>query len=371
MKAFGRAIGDAIGFLWRLLKAFGNIIWSFMVIFSFIVNVILVVVLLVLVIFLFNIKNDVADPLLKGLHSSFVGLDQATIDWTIPVRDSVNAQFTLPLQQNTVVVLTEDVPLTVSANISGPVSITNATVALTLPQGTNLPVALNLDVPVDEVIPVNLDVRAVIPLQQTQLHDPFQNLRYTFEPIILALDNLPNTFPEAINFANLVLFGQPPDLFDTTNSEYIAEPWSGFSRTAGLGYDLLDDSSTLNEPGANAQSLVAAQSTGQQPPDVIITGLTVPGGIPALDRFVRPELYDNDLTPSEINQMATEQLNTLNVPAGTYDGNFDGLGASAGDSAAIPAQSAGSETAVGGPTGAQNGLVPGTPQPAFSVDGSN
>jgi hypothetical protein len=71
MKAVGRAIGDAFGFLWRLLKAFGKIIWGFMVIFSFVVNLVLLAVVAILGVYIFNIKNDVADPLLKGLHSSF------------------------------------------------------------------------------------------------------------------------------------------------------------------------------------------------------------------------------------------------------------------------------------------------------------
>ena len=58
----------------------------------------------------FEIKNQVAQPLVNGLHSSFVGLDQATIDWTIPVRDTIQVQLDIPLETDTVVVLTEPVP---------------------------------------------------------------------------------------------------------------------------------------------------------------------------------------------------------------------------------------------------------------------
>ncbi len=368
-----RVIGSAFGFLGRLLRGFGSIIWRFMVIFSFIVNIILVGVIVVLGVFIFNIKNDVADPLLKGLHSSFVGLDEATIDWTIPVRDSVDATFDLPLSQNTVVVLTEDVPLTVSADISGPVSITNATVALTLPEGTNLPVALDLIVPVDEVIPVNLDVRAVIPLEETQLHDPFHNLRYTFEPIILALDNLPNDVPEAITFGNQVLLGNPADLiFDEGGSPYLQQPWGGFSRTAGVGYDLLPDNQALNQSG----EALAAQSAGQGGPNVVNTGIVVPGGIPFLDQFVRPELYANDGSPQAVNENAQQQLGALGVPEGSYTGDVGAIGPP--PPTADPAQSAsgedGSGETVGGPndTGAPSGeIVPGTPQPLFPEDEEN
>jgi len=355
--------------LGRLLRGFGSIIWRFMVIFSFIVNIILVGVIVVLGVFIFNIKNDVADPLLKGLHSSFVGLDQATIDWTIPVRDSVDATFDLPLAQNTVVVLTEDVPLTVSANISGPVSITNATVALTLPEGTNLPVALDLIVPVDEQIPVNLDVRAVIPLSETQLHDPFQNLRYTFEPIILALDNLPNDVPEAITFGNQVLLGNPAEqIFDLEGSQYLEQPWGGFSRTAGVGYGLLGENQALNQRGEP----LTAQSAGQPgAPTVVNTGIVAPGGIPFLDRFVRPELYAGDGSPQTVNENAQQQLDALGVPAGSYNGAVDTL-----NPVTQPPQSAttgdGTGATVGGPNdpaSAPGEIVPGTPQPLFPEDG--
>ena len=129
--------------------------WRFMVIFSFIVNLILVIVLLVLVLFIFEIKHQVADPLVTGLHSSFVGLDEATIDWTIPVRDTIPVVMTIPLETDTVVTLTEPVPLQVQALIDLPgINAYNvvATVDLTLPQDLQLPVALDLDVPVDECI---------------------------------------------------------------------------------------------------------------------------------------------------------------------------------------------------------------------------
>ena len=54
-----RAIGKFFG-------ALGRFLWRFMVVFSFIVNIILVGVILILGVLIFNIKNDVADPLLEG-----------------------------------------------------------------------------------------------------------------------------------------------------------------------------------------------------------------------------------------------------------------------------------------------------------------
>jgi len=102
------------------LKAIGGGIKNFMILFSFIVNLILIIVLVVLVLLIFDIKNNVASPLLTGLHSSFVGLDEATIDWTIPVRDTIPVVLNVPLRTQTTVVLTQSVPLIVNATITLP-----------------------------------------------------------------------------------------------------------------------------------------------------------------------------------------------------------------------------------------------------------
>ena len=56
--------------LWEAFKTFA-------ILFSFIVNVVLVIVLVVLGTQLFQLKNYIAEPLIDGLHSSFVGLDNS------------------------------------------------------------------------------------------------------------------------------------------------------------------------------------------------------------------------------------------------------------------------------------------------------
>jgi len=166
----------------RLLKGFGKWFFRFMVIFSFIVNIILVVVLLVLGILIFDIMDNIANPLVGGLHSTAVGLDEATIDWTIPVRDTIPVVLNIQLDTDTTVVLTEPVPLQVRATIDLPgINAYNvdANVNLSLPVGLELPVHLNIPVPVEEDLDIALDVRAVIPLSETQLHDPFETLGQT------------------------------------------------------------------------------------------------------------------------------------------------------------------------------------------------
>lgn len=286
----------------RMIRTTGNVIKGFMILFSFIVNLVLIIVVVVLALTIFDIKNNIATPLLTGLHSSFVGLDEATIDWTIPVRDSIPVVLDIPLQTDTVVTLTDPVPLAVTATITlpGVGVLNNATVNLTLPEGLALPVHLDLTVPVDQQLDVALDVRAVIPISETQLHDPISNLRLTFEPIVRALYNLPNNFDEAGQFVSAVLSGNAPDLL--AESDYSRDPWTGFSRTAGVGYAL------GNEP-------VPITNQPMQ------TGIVPEGGIPALDEQLRPEIYVRG-GPQIVNQQAGDYMESLSVPSHYYDGSY-------------------------------------------------
>lgn len=287
----------------RALRRLGRLIWRFMVIFSFVVNVILVAVLLVLGVLIFDIKNNIATPLVTGLHSSFVGLDHATIDWTIPVRDEIPVQLDIPLQTNTVVTLTNPVPLSVNATIfrqgvdilGGPVIVN-----LQLPTGLQLPVALDLNVDVDQMMPVELDVRAVIPLEETQLHDVADNLRLLLEPFAIALHNLPDDFGGALALGRDVISGNAPDLL--APNDYSRNPWPGYSMTAGLGYNLYNEAI----PGDNLP---------------IRTGIVPQGGVPALDEMLRPELYQYG-GPQAINREAQASLQTRGLPSRYYRGGL-------------------------------------------------
>lgn len=297
------------------MRTIGTLIWRFMVIFSFIVNIVLVVVLLLAGIFIFEIKNQVADPLIGGLHSTAAGLGDATIDWVIPVRDTIPVVLNIPLQTDTTVILTAPVPLTVQALIDLPglnASNVPATVQLTLPQGLALPVALDLQVPVDEDLDIALDVRAVIPLRETQLIDPINQLGLLFEPLSIGLWNLPDDFSQAGDFAGRIFNGDinlnnlSNVLLATDGTGFNPEPydpWLGYSRTAGLNYSL------FNEPyPADAQAME--------------TGIVVNGGIPALDAFLlgRQDLYTDGSSPQSVNEAALTNLEGVN-PA-TWNGTM-------------------------------------------------
>ncbi|MBL8153133.1 MAG: hypothetical protein JNM70_03030 [Anaerolineae bacterium] len=312
----------------RALRAFGKYFWRFMVIFSFIVNLVLVLVVAVLLLTIFDIKRNIAEPLIQGLHSSFVGLNDATIDWTIPVRDTIIVadeiplNLNIPLQKDTVVTLTQDVALNLNANITlpGVGVLNNAQVALALPKDTQLPVRLDLivevtnqTVPVNLTVPVDLDVRAVIPLGQTQLHDPVDNLRLLFEPLTRVLGNLPNDYGQVGPFVSQVLSGNAPNLLAET--PYSQDPWPGYSITAGLNYESL------------AYQPIPA---GNIP---LLTGIVPVGGIPLLDEGLRPDLYQGDSTPQTMNAQAEANLQAQSVPNQTFNGDY-------GEQAASPRQQA-------------------------------
>ena len=179
--------------------------WKFATVFSFVVNLVLVIVLLVVAGLVFFIKGAIAQPLIGGLHSSFVEMDQAHIRSTILVSDTLQVKdtlpvvFTLPLQQNTVVTLVQDTPVK-----NAIIYLNNQPVPLdlVLKQGTQLGISLNLSVPVSQTIPVALNVPVMlrvpvdIPLANTELHPPFARLAGLVGPYDQLLGQLPSSWAQ-------------------------------------------------------------------------------------------------------------------------------------------------------------------------------
>jgi hypothetical protein len=177
----------------RLPTAFKN----FAIIFSFIVNFVLVIVLLIVAGWiLFPAKTDLVEPLLDDLQGAIDALGEATIVTTIPIDRRVPVSFTLPLNQATVVVLSQNVALERPATfyLPGGGGSIRGTVVLNLPQGLELPVLLNLDVPVDNTIPVQFDVEVSIPLKETELEQVVVKLNKVLGPIRDYLDKLPDGY---------------------------------------------------------------------------------------------------------------------------------------------------------------------------------
>jgi hypothetical protein len=128
--------------------------------------------------------TDMGTGLLGGLYTNFEKMDRAHITRTIPVETTIPVKFDLALNQQTNVILSQDVTINnalVTVQTGG-LNISRALASIVLPQGTNLPIVLNLTVPVDTTVPVALNVDVDIPLNETQLHDPFVGLRNVVEP---------------------------------------------------------------------------------------------------------------------------------------------------------------------------------------------
>jgi hypothetical protein len=175
--------------------------WTITSILSLVVNVILIVIMLSLAGQLFNLKILVQDQVLGGLYENFVLMDQAHIRTTIKVNTNVPAKFDLPLQTNTFVVLTEPTLLEDARVVrlsTGGLTIIDAPTTILLAEGTRLPVALDLVVPVDQQIPVSLDVNVDIPLSQTDLHKPFTGLQEVVRPYYLMLEGVPDNWADIL-----------------------------------------------------------------------------------------------------------------------------------------------------------------------------
>ncbi len=166
----------------------GPLFWTFASVISLTMNLVLLIAALALLALLqrrnINALTMLPD-LLGGLYSNFEKMDDAHIIKTIPVNAQIPVKFDLQLDQQTNVVLSENVLITnalVTVNTGG-LNITRAAANIVLPAGTVLPIRLNLTVPVDTSIPVNLEAAVDIPLNETDLHAPFVGLQEVVKPL--------------------------------------------------------------------------------------------------------------------------------------------------------------------------------------------
>lgn len=177
----------------RFLPAF----WTVASVMSFAVNLVL---LIVLAIVLQNLKTigvtatALPDHLLAGLYTNFVKMDEAHIRANIPVRKEIPVNFSLNVSGPTSVKLSENVTIT-GATVTvftGGLNITNARANIVLPKDTILPIIIeNLVVPVDQKVLAELDVAVDIPLNQTDLHEPFVGLQEVVRPFYCMINDCP------------------------------------------------------------------------------------------------------------------------------------------------------------------------------------
>ncbi len=163
--------------------------WDITGILSLVANAVLLGVIILLGIQIVTLRKALSSGLMRGLYTSFVDMDNASINTTIAVNAQIPLNFNLPVQQNTAVSLTQSAVIpgahvvikTALFNINAPADVT-------LPAGTVLPIALNLQIPVQANIPISLQVPVSIPLSSTGLHDPFINLQTAIRPYYCMLE---------------------------------------------------------------------------------------------------------------------------------------------------------------------------------------
>jgi hypothetical protein len=171
----------------KFLPAF----WTIASVMSLTVNIILIVVLLIMLQMFGAVQGmqiyatNQASGLLGGLYTNFVKMDQANIRTNIHVEKEIPVQFSLNVSGPTDVTLSR--PVTINGALvtvqTGGLNIVNARATIVLPEGQVLPINIqNLVVPVDQKVLAVLDVPVDIPLDQTELHEPFVGLQKVVEP---------------------------------------------------------------------------------------------------------------------------------------------------------------------------------------------
>jgi hypothetical protein len=168
----------------KFLPAF----WTIASVMSFTVNIVMLIVVLILLQMLGTIQftaNDQISGLLGGLYDNFVKMDEANIRTNIHVEKEIPVNFVLNVSGPTNVTLSSDVTIdgALVTVQTGGLNIVNARARIVLPTGTLLPINIeNLVVPVDQKVLAVLDVPVDIPLNQTELHEPFVGLQQVVKP---------------------------------------------------------------------------------------------------------------------------------------------------------------------------------------------
>ena len=154
----------------------------------------------ILLLNVFRINNVFVRPLVSGLYTGFVQMDEARIRTTITVEDQLAIAFDLPLKKQTIVTLSEDTVIegAIVSLRTGTMVISNAPATVTLPAGTELPVFLDLEIPVQTNIPVTLLVPVDIAVADTDLHEPILQLQQLFAPLSSLAESIPGCWSMAL-----------------------------------------------------------------------------------------------------------------------------------------------------------------------------
>jgi hypothetical protein len=137
--------------------------------------------------------SNLGASVLGGLYTNFEKMDRSTIKTVIPVDAQIPLDISVPVQTTTQITLAEAVSIPNAQVVinTGGLNI-NSNARVTLPAGTPMLVNLNFTLPVQTTIPIHLDVPVNIPMNQTELHEPFVGLQEVVRPWYCMVD--PNAF---------------------------------------------------------------------------------------------------------------------------------------------------------------------------------
>ena len=180
----------------KLWSAFKNMA----ILFSFSFNLLILAALIIVAYWFIPVMNQVAKPLVGDLTKSLDGLVSAHIVQNIQVNDQIPISFDLPVSTVTNAEIIQAVPMAVDTSFvlpAGGGSI-NGTVYFELPQGTLLPVALNINVPVSQTVPIEMVVSVDIPLEETEMGPVLRDLKEVMAPFEQFMADFPATNREFI-----------------------------------------------------------------------------------------------------------------------------------------------------------------------------
>jgi hypothetical protein len=188
---------------------------NFAIVFSFFLNIFFIILLIAGATMIIPALKAIAEPMVSGMNQSFTELNEAHIVRTIQIEDTIPINFDIPVSTATEVTIIEPVPMAVPTNfvLPGSGGTINGTVFFDIPAGTVLPVQLDVMVPVRESVPVELSVEVDIPIEETELDDPFGDLQSIFGPLGRVLSGLPDGNREVYRraiFGSLELTGDNP-----------------------------------------------------------------------------------------------------------------------------------------------------------------
>ena len=184
-------------------------LWRVAAILSLIINLLFLFLIFAIGRRLFILKTDVAEPLLENVSAFVSQVEETSIQTEVKVTGQVPVVFDLPLQQTTVITLSEETRIEgASLSIRSATFSIDAPASVTLPSGSQLPITLNLTIPVNTTVPVELTVPVNLSLAESKISPSFEALQKLVEPYQALAEEAPDCWQ------NLLWGGECPSITD-------------------------------------------------------------------------------------------------------------------------------------------------------------